>query len=347
MPDETLMTALQTLRDEYSQKQKATHNLIKALKGKTSAFGRIQAALGDYAANNASADREPEQRAQDILAAAGESINPLVAQATREAKELTKLNGALKGILSALSSTPVDAVRLSHPYENLRTVEINDNRIAAILPAIERELEQAQQSLGVLFGAALRDALAAQGLSIGGTTPKYEVGRFEINANFLTRTASISYGKEVVIKRVPLSVESIIKAYQVAVKSITGRNENPESWMALFYSAWEAARRKADPSNPRANVVNCYFELVMLRQARTFFSAPTKGGFAEYTRAQFAYDLQEIAIRPHRRYKDKVVFAHAAIKAQTDSAARSLWVVEGNGPHDGRYIGDIVFDKDE
>lgn len=347
MPDETLITALQSLRDEYSQKQKATNNLVKALKGRSSAFGKLQAVLSDYAANNASGDPEPERHVQDIFGTVGENINPLIVKASREAKELAKLNGALKSILSALSSNPVDVVRLSHPYENLKTVEIQDDRIVAILPEIAYELEEAQNALGVVFGAALRAALAEQGLEVGGTTPQFEVGRFEISANFLTRTASVSYGKEVVIKRTPLSIEAVIKAYQNAVKSITGRNENPETWIAQFHSAWEAARRKSDPSNPRANVVACYFELVMLRQPRTFFSAPTKDSFADYTRAQFAYDLQEIAIRPHRNYKGKVVFAHSAIKTQSDSSTKSLWVVEGNAPHDGRYIGDIVFDKDE
>ncbi len=347
MPDESLLAALQTLRDEYSQKQKATNNLIKALKGKASAFGKIQAAMSDYAASNASIDQEPGQRVQEILGSAQENVNPLITNAIREAKELAALVGALKGIIGAMSTSPVDVVRLSHPFETLKTVEIADDRIMEMLPHLDREMTQAQEALEMLFGAALRDSLAGQGLEIGGKPPNFEIGRFEVAANFKTRSASINYGNEMVIKRVPLSIEAVIKAYQTAAKMIVGRNENPETWIAQFYSAWEAARRKRDPSNTRVNVIDCYFEMVLLRQSRTFFSAPSKGGFADYSRAQFAYDLQEIAIRPHRSHNGKVVFAHSAIRTQVDSSTRSLWIVEGRAPHDGRYVGDIVFDKDE
>ena len=87
--------------------------------------------------------------------------------------------------------------------------------------------------------------------------------------------------------------------------------------------------------------------MVLERQPKTFFSAPAKNNLTEYTRPQFAYDLFEIAIRPQRAYKDLFVFAHAATRSQTDSTTKSMWIVEGQGPHDGRYIGDIVFDKNE
>src|SRR5258707_6195683 len=104
MPDEMLLTTLQSLRDEYSQKEKTANSLVKTLKGKASAYGKIQQALGEYAANNVSTDPLPGQRVQEIFGAAGENITSLVTRASREAKDLAKLNGALKGIISALSS---------------------------------------------------------------------------------------------------------------------------------------------------------------------------------------------------------------------------------------------------
>jgi hypothetical protein len=346
MPNESLITALQALREDYSQRQKATNSLMGVLKGKSSAFGKLQQTVMDYAATNPNDDPALAQ-IQQAFGTAQAEVNPLTTNLGRESKSLAAFTSALKAAIAALSTDPVDVVRLSHPVEMLRASDIQDDRLAELLPELTRELDEAQQSLGAVFGAALREAFATQGIEVVGNPPKFEVGRFEIAANFITRSASINYGKEVVVKRVPLSVEAILKAYQSAAKSITGRNENPDQWMAQFYNAWESARIKRNPAEKRANIVDCYFEMVLLRQPKTFFSAPAKNNFAEYTRAQFAYDLFEIAVRPQRTYKDKVVITHVAIKSQTDSSTRSMWIVEGRGPHDGRYIGDIVFDKNE
>jgi hypothetical protein len=35
--------------------------------------------------------------------------------------------------------------------------------------------------------------------------------------------------------------------------------------------------------------------------------------------------------------------AHGATKSQTDNPERSFWIVEGDTPHAGRYIGDVEF----
>lgn len=252
---------------------------------------------------------------------------------------------ALRDTVSALRSDPVDAVRLSHAYESLQKLNIQDTTLDQLRPAIAQELEQAQAALGLVFGQALRDKLAEQGLSVAGQPPNMEVGRFEITLNVGKRTASIRYGTEL-LRRVPLSVDSVIAAYQQESKAITGRSENGGRWMTQFHEAWDIARKQRDSANLRANIVDCYYEMVLLRQGRTFHSAPAKKGFVDYSRAAFAYDFDQFANRERLDYKGLTVHAYPAIKAQTDSADKSMWIVDGSGPHDGRYIADIVFDKD-
>jgi hypothetical protein len=87
--------------------------------------------------------------------------------------------------------------------------------------------------------------------------------------------------------------------------------------------------------------------MVLLRQPRAFRSAPTKHGFVEYSRAQFAYDFATFAGRQRLEYKGLRAFGLVATKSQTDNPERSFWIVEGNTPHDGRYIADVKFDRDE
>ena len=67
------------------------------------------------------------------------------------------------------------------------------------MPALTQELEQAQARLGDDFGAALRHAMAEMGIEVGGRPPRFEIGRFEIVADFINRIASISYGKTLVV----------------------------------------------------------------------------------------------------------------------------------------------------
>jgi hypothetical protein len=126
-----------------------------------------------------------------------------------------------------------------------------------------------------------------------------------------------------------------------------GRNEDAGRWMEQFYTAWQSARRRRDSADQRANIVDCYYEQVLLRQARTFHAAPTKQSFVDYSRAQFAYDFYEFANQQHRQYKGLHIFAHAATKSHAETADKSIWIVEGDGPHVGRYIADVVFSKDE
>jgi hypothetical protein len=212
-----------------------------------------------------------------------------------------------------------------------------------ILPDLAHEVEQAQARLGDEFGAALRDALAEKGIQISGRPPRFEVGRFEIGANFVNRTASISYGKTELVPRVKLSLETLIKAYEREVAAVEGRSEDGERWMQQFYAAWENVRLKVNKNSSRVNIVDCYYELVLLRQKRTFNSAPSKRNFVDYNRAQFAYDFFEFTHRQRLTVDGLVVAAHTATKSQADSPSRSMWIVEGTGPHDGRYISDVAF----
>ena len=181
-----------------------------------------------------------------------------------------------------------------------------------------------------------------------GRPPRFELGRFELVADFVSRRAAISYGKELLNKDVPLSVEAVVKAYQREAKAIVGRNEDPDRWMAHTTAAGRtpAATHAASRRQARVNIVDCYFEMVLLRQAEAFRSAPSKRTFVDYSRAQFAHDLSSPTGTPlhTRACKSR---AHVATKSQADNADKSLWLVEGSGPHDGSYIADVEFDRDQ
>lgn len=50
MANDTLIAALESRRDAYSQRQRAANSLMTALKGTTGALGKAARALNDYTA---------------------------------------------------------------------------------------------------------------------------------------------------------------------------------------------------------------------------------------------------------------------------------------------------------
>lgn len=344
MPNEALIQSLEQLKDIYSQQQKSATVLQTAFKAFTDSHNKTRKALSDYKAQNTGTDASHAQEIFATLRLKEETIDPLLPGLRREVKTLAALVGALKDISTALRSEPVDVVKLDKAVTTLQTADQQD--IQALLPELNEELDLAQRALGEEFGYKLRDALAQQGISIGGRAPKFEIGRFELDANFAKRFMTLRYGKDIVVPRISITVDAAIKAYTAAAKDIMGRNQDGKTWIAQFHDAYQIARRKRNSTEARVNIVDAYIELVLLRQGRPFASEPSKKTFTDYSRAQFIHDFYEYANNKRLSVNGLFVKASSATKSQTDSPAKSMWIVEGDSPYDGRYIADIEFVKE-
>jgi hypothetical protein len=180
-----------------------------------------------------------------------------------------------------------------------------------LLPQLQEELDLAQRALGDEFGQQLRTALAEQDIAIGGRAPKFEIGRFELEANFARRFAVLRYGKDTVVPRTSITVDATLKAYQSAAKLVTGRNQDGATWIAQLYDAYQVARRKRGNDGARVNIVDVYLEMVLLRQGRAFLSEPSKRTFNDYSRAQFIHDFYEFTNRRRQSHNGLVVKAMA------------------------------------
>jgi hypothetical protein len=344
MPSDNLLNHLNQLAELYGQRQKTATALQAAFKLVANAHVKTAKVLRDYGELDAAVDVGAAQSAFAQLRLKEETMDPLAPELRREVKKLTAINGALKDAASALRSEPVDVVRLDKALAVLQ--ESGEQSVVEVAPELQQELDLAQRALGDEFGQRLRSALADQGIAIGGRPPKFEIQRFELEANFARRYCVLRYGKEVVAPHVPITVDATLKAYQSAVKSIAGRNQDGAAWLAQLHDAYQVARRKRSAHGMRVNIVEAYVEMVILRQGRAFASEPSKRTFVDYSRAQFIYDFYEFTGRQRQTFEGHAVKAHGATKSQTDNPAKSMWIVEGDTPYDGRYIADIEFVKE-
>ncbi len=345
MSHEDLLLDLEALLAFYQDRRRATDALITRLRRVNEPLNQARRALSDYAAQPIStlspAQIAEAQQALDAIRFKETVSDVLMADLRRESKLMATMIGALREALATLTSDIVDVVRLDRAVQVLRSSRLPDDHLAAVLPALGEALDEAQVQLSYEFGASLRDRLAAMGLTLGGRPPQFQVGRFEITVNFLSRTAAIHYGKIQVASGVKLSLDPLIKAYQDAARSIEERDEDGQRWVDQLYTAWQITRRKSEKGGARVSIIDCYYELVLLRQSRSFNSAPSKRSFTDYTRAQFVHDLDRFATQ--FSYQGQRVTLHIATKTQAESPSRSLWVVNGTGPHDGQYVADLEF----
>lgn len=344
MPNETLISQVDTLRETYAQKQRAAATLQTTLKAVTDAHGKAQRVLRDFPAQGVGIDVNGTQQAFAQTRLREEAIDPLLPDLRRNIKSLAALTGALKDTAAALRAEPVDVVRLDKALATLKAAR--QQEILDLVPELDDELDLAQRVLGDEFGQKLRNALAEQGITIGGRAPKFEIGRFELEANFAKRSIVLRYGKDVVVPRAPITVEAALRAYQGAAKAILGRTQDGQAWITQFHEAYQLAHRKRGSHSRRVNIVDAYLEMIILRQGRAFFSAPSKRTFADYSRPEFIYDFYEFTNNRRLAHDGHGVKAHVATKSQVERPAQSMWIVEGDSPYDGRYISDVEFVKD-
>lgn len=347
MRDSELIESLDALRTTLAQRLKSANTLIASLKAANIAQTKTLKALTEYGERTSVSVAYAsfgDALAQSPLKS---GVEALTTDLKREVRTLTKLTNALKGISTAFSSEGVEVQALDKALKALKALNVNEDGLMSLVPRFDDTLRQAQEELGETFGEQLRDALSQRQITIGGRPPTFEIGRFELRVNVLKRKATLLYGKIPVQENIALGVSSVLKAYDRAAQAIMERSENGEQWIAQFYEAWTLARRRKEAVDLRVNVIDCYFEMFLIRQKKGFAASPSKDGIVDYTRAQFAYDLNEFASRKRLAYKGEKVFISTATKAQAESIERSLWLVTGDSPNDGSFVGDIKFARDE
>jgi hypothetical protein len=337
--DAELISAFSELQGNAAQKWKQTNSFIANLNSLIMSLdktGKSLALRGQASEIDAGlAQALGEQTITDTAKAS-------FTQAKRDAKQLDTLKKNLAKVIDALKAERINVQSFATALNTLQTFETSLPDLADLLPHARQILATAEQELATYFGDQLNEAMAQHQVTISGRAPNFEIGRFALRVDAAKRKAALSYGKIAIEPSIALNIPAVVRAWQAAHKAIFARTENPEQWMAQLYEAWVAARRYKGTNDRRISIVDCYVELVLQRQKKDFRASPSKKIFRDYSRAQFAHDFYEIAVKRHLAHKGEKAFAHVATKGQVEQD-RSIWLVTGDSPAEGAFYADIEF----
>lgn len=355
MSQQELLDHLGQLREKYSEQKRHISALLNEVKedygAQRKAHDRRARIKEDYIQYQLFYPEEPPPEnvlALELPPVAYPVEETALSRIRSKEKALDELLKALRAASEALRTEPLDVVKLAKAQELLTKVKVELlPELPDILERYERIISAETERLGVTFGTTLYEAFAAEGLTLNGRPPYMHVGRFGIALNFTKRTATLFYGKEPLGKGMRLSAELILKAYRAAHKDIYGREVDGEKWIKQLYEAWRVVRFRQEDKNPEANLVACYIEMALQSQSPLFLRRePRKSLFKEYTRAQFAYDVDRFLRRQKLSCDGWVPSLRLASKAQAGSSERSMWIVQGDTPDSGDYMSVLIFRKE-
>jgi hypothetical protein len=112
--------------------------------------------------------------------------------------------------------------------------------------------------------------------------------------------------------------------------------------LAEMFEAYQRTLKLADKQmGARAGIVDCYRELVLVRQPLSFRKTPSKLSFLDYPKTHFAYDMLQL----RRRHKlvhqgQRLNFGTATIDVGADTT-RAMFLA--TGATEGQFIKDIYF----
>jgi hypothetical protein len=352
MLQQELLAEIEQLRERYAQQRKVIAALLKDLK---TDHDEQRKHLNRYARIKQNYTRyltfSPSETPLEASLSPEPTVEWLLIEAERnrvrtDRDKQDRLLSALQIASDGLRLEPPDVVKLSKAQETLDSLKETFSELPELLERYGKVLQSAVEKSNIYFGTALVSAFAAEGLTLEGRPPDMYVGRFAIKLNFAKRAAYILYGKEPVGKPVKLSAELIVKAYRAAHKEVAERQEDGAQWIQMLHEAWRTVRFRQGIRELEANLIACYVELALQRQSRNFLKRePRRSLFKEYTRAQFAYDVDLFIRRRQLRYDEYTPYLQPAIQAQTGSPETALWIVSGDQPDSGRYCSALAFKK--
>jgi hypothetical protein len=287
-------------------------------------------------------NNQTQDDVSELAASVGEARRQLLNEVKLRQNIIKPLEQALKALkdphsnavalyeASALLEKPPGELTLPNGYDSLVA------RLRSLADAQLSELE-------FTFARDLRAAFKEKSVKVEGSPSELIAGLFVIKPDLRKKQVQISFSRQPVTnKKIKLDVDQVVSAYERARHDICERKVNFDELLAELFEAYgRTLKLTGKQLGARASIVDCYRELVLVRQPVGFRKAPSKLSFVDYPKTHFAYDMLEL----RRRHKllhqgNRLNLGTATIDVGSDTT-RAMFLA--TGATEGQFIKDIYF----
>lgn len=256
---------------------------------------------------------------------------------------------AFESVIKALKDPSKNAVALSNAAGALKKSMcglLEAGEYEEILSELYKIGQSELENASFLFAKDLRATFEAEGIALKGDPPRFYAEPITIDIDAPRAKVNLKYGHETLnAKPIAMETDGLVAAFAQAKKSLVARKVNQKELLDLMFEAYRRVLlQSAGQIGDRVNVVDCYREVVWLKQSAAFRRAPSKSTFSEYPRSYFIYDILQLRKSNLLNYRNhRLQFGVATIDATGDDL-RTIWAPDG--ADDGQYLMDIYWTKE-
>jgi len=270
---------------------------------------------------------------------------------TDEVKLRNNVIKPLENAIRALKDPHKNAVALVEAYDALEIPPIELNLPNGYQTLVEKLKEIADENLAELeftFARDLREAFSEKGITLSGSSAsEFFAELFVIKVDMRRKEVGMTFSRQPVTdKKIKLNVEQVVAVYERARREICERNVDLKGFLGELWEAYQRVLKLSDKSvGTRTIIVDCYRELIMVRQPASFRKTPSKQKFLDYPKTHFAFEMMQL-----RRSGEMVFDGHrlnlgtATIDVGSDSARAMFLATDAN---EGQFIQHLYFTKEK
>jgi hypothetical protein len=193
------------------------------------------------------------------------------------------------------------------------------------------------------FARDLREAFKEKGLKLTGSPGELVADLFVIKVDMRRKQVEMTFSRQpVAAKKIRLNVEQVLAAYERARRDICERKVDLDKLLQELFEAYQRVLKlTGKQTGTRTSIVDCYRELVLVRQPFAFRKHPSKQSFLDYPKTHFAYDMLQLRRRQKMTHEGhRLNLGTATIDVGSDTA-RAMFLA--TGATEGQFIKDLYF----
>ena len=268
-----------------------------------------------------------------------------------EVKLRSSIIKPLENAVRALKDPHKNAVALAENAASLEKpsseLKLSDD-YQTLIETLKAIADENMAELEFTFARDLREAFSEKGITLGGSSASELIAElFVIKIEMRRKQVDMTFSRQPVTDRkIKLNVEQVVAAFDRAKREICERNVDLNTLLGELFEAYNRVLKLTDkPMGTRTIIVDCYRELIMVRQPASFRKTPSKQKFLDYPKTHFAYDMMQL-----RRSQNMVYDGHrlnlgtATIDVGSDSARAMFLATDAN---EGQFIQHLYFTKEK